>query len=161
MWRTYCCLKGFFPIVDTCLSCEDIARQSCAIVPRWRIFGDFLWSPYGIGQSIIFLSCFFYLSLFFSLLNLNRRRLDANLECRTETCCTWLAGNAGPKKLPKMRHLGTIAVAQLYRAISSQLRHISTIGKKTCYLLNSNMSSRCPHNLVNFGLLAAEICWQV
>jgi len=25
-----------------CLSCEDIARQSCAMVPRWRLFGDFL-----------------------------------------------------------------------------------------------------------------------
>ena len=32
----------FFPIVDTCLSCEDIARQSCATVPRWQIFDDFL-----------------------------------------------------------------------------------------------------------------------
>ena len=36
MWRTYCCLTSFFPIVDVCLSCEDIARQSCAMVPRWR-----------------------------------------------------------------------------------------------------------------------------
>jgi len=26
----------FFPIVDTCLNCEDMARQSCAMVPRWR-----------------------------------------------------------------------------------------------------------------------------
>jgi len=25
----------FFPLVDTCLSCEDIARQSCEMVPRW------------------------------------------------------------------------------------------------------------------------------
>jgi len=33
---------SFFPIVDTCLNCEDIARQSCAMAPRWRIFGDFL-----------------------------------------------------------------------------------------------------------------------
>jgi len=32
-------------------------------------------------------------------------------------------------------------IAQLCRAISSQLRHISTIGKN---LLSSNMSSRCP-----------------
>jgi len=30
----------FFPIVDTCLSCEDIAQQSCAMLPRWRIFGS-------------------------------------------------------------------------------------------------------------------------
>jgi len=50
------------------------------------------------------------------------------------------------------RHLGTIA--QLCRAISSQLRHVPTIRKS---LLSSNMSSRCPHNIVNFGLLAAEI----
>ena len=34
--------KFVFPIVDMCLSCEDIARQSCAMVPRWRIFGDSL-----------------------------------------------------------------------------------------------------------------------
>jgi len=42
MWRRYCCLTSFFPIVDTCLSCEDIARQTCAMVPRWRFFDDFL-----------------------------------------------------------------------------------------------------------------------
>jgi len=42
MLRIYGCLTSFFPIVDTCLSCEDIARQSCAMVPRWRLFGDFL-----------------------------------------------------------------------------------------------------------------------
>ena len=33
MWRRYCCLTSFFPIVDICLSCEDIARQSCVMVP--------------------------------------------------------------------------------------------------------------------------------
>ena len=32
------------------------------------------------------------------------------------------------KKVAKNRHLGTIA--QICRAISSQLRHVSTIGKK-------------------------------
>ena len=26
-------------------------------------------------------------------------------------------------------------------------------------LLNNNISSTCPHNMVNFGLLTAEICW--
>ena len=40
MWRTYCCLTSFFPIVDTCLSCEDITRQSCAMVPRWRFLAS-------------------------------------------------------------------------------------------------------------------------
>jgi len=32
----------FFPTFDMCLSCEDIAGQICAMVPRWRIFGHFL-----------------------------------------------------------------------------------------------------------------------
>jgi len=60
------------------------------------------------------------------------------------------------KKLLKNRHLGTIA--QICPAISSQLRHVSTIGKQ---LLKSNVSSRCPHTIVNFGPLMAEICWRV
>jgi len=43
MWRIYCSLTIFFSIVDTCLSCEvqPDGRQSCVMVPRWRIFGDF------------------------------------------------------------------------------------------------------------------------
>jgi len=41
MWRTYWRLTSFSPIVDTCLSCEDTARQSCAMVPRWRFCGIF------------------------------------------------------------------------------------------------------------------------
>jgi len=43
-------------------------------------------------------------------------------------CCSRLAANTGRKKVAKNRHLGIIA--QLFRAISLQLRHISTIGKK-------------------------------
>jgi len=35
-------VNKFFPIVNTCLSCEDIARESCAIVRRWRFFASFL-----------------------------------------------------------------------------------------------------------------------
>ena len=31
-----------FPTVDACLSCEDIARQSCAMVLKWQFFGAFL-----------------------------------------------------------------------------------------------------------------------
>ena len=47
-----------------------------------------------------------------------------------------------PKNSQKSCHLGTIA--QLCRAISSQLRHLSTIGKN---VLSSDMSSTCPHNI--------------
>jgi len=63
-----------------------------------------------------------------------------------------LAGNAGPKKSPKIRHLGTMA--QFCRAISSQLRHMWTLRKN---LLNSNVFPTCPYNMVDFGPLAAEI----
>jgi len=41
MWG-HCRLTSLFPIVDMCLSCEDIAQQSCAMVHRWQIFGNFL-----------------------------------------------------------------------------------------------------------------------
>jgi len=33
-------LTSFFPIVDTCLSSEDIARQSCAMVQKWRFSSE-------------------------------------------------------------------------------------------------------------------------
>ena len=120
-----------------------------------------LWSPCVIGQTIyIFILSLVLSFCLFSSPNLSGRRLDvchtcglsANLGCRSETCCTRLAGNAGRKKSPKSRHLRTIV--QLCRSISSQVRHILTIGKK---LLSSNISSTCPHNMVNFDPLAAEI----
>ena len=58
-----------------------------------------------------------------------------------------------PKNRQKIRHLSTIG--QLCRAISSQLRHVSTIRKKN--LLSSNISSTCPHNMANIDPLTAEI----
>ena len=78
--------------------------------------------------------------------------LSANLRCRSETCCTRLAANTGRKISSKSRHLSTIA--QICRAISSHLRNVSTIGKN---LLSINISFTRPHNMVYFGLLAAEI----
>jgi len=102
--------------------------------------------PYVIGGPLYFCPVVsFYLSIFFfffSSPNLSDHRLDvyhasthgvalvriANLECRSEMCCWRLAANTGRKKVAKNRHLGTIA--QLRRVISSQVRHLSTIGKK-------------------------------
>ena len=71
-------------------------------------------------------------------------------------CCTRLAGNIGRKNDAKNRHLRTIA--QLCRAISSQLRHVSTIGKK---LVKQQYLLHMPRNMMNVGPLAAEICWRV
>ena len=67
-----------------------------------------LWSPYVIGQTIyIFILSFV---LLFSSPNFSGRRLDVchtsthgvALGCRSETCCTRLAGNAGRKISPKV-----------------------------------------------------------
>jgi len=52
------------------------------------------------------------------------------------------------KKSPYGHHRTTLS------AISSQLRHVSTIGKN---FVKQQYLSRCSHNMVNFGLLAAEI----
>jgi len=68
-------------------------------------------------------------------------------------CCTRLAANTGRKKVAKNRHLGTIA--QRCRAISSQLRHVSTIENKI--VKQQYLSPTCIYNMVNFGPLAAEI----
>jgi len=51
MWMRYCCLTSFFPIVDTCLSCEDIAWQSCAMVPRWRFLATFLRPVFSVSRA--------------------------------------------------------------------------------------------------------------
>ena len=77
----------------------------------------------------------------------------ANLECRSEMCCTRLAGNTGRKRSPFWHHR---------TKLSGYI-----FGTKACMdnrkqnLLNINISSICPDNMVNFGLLTAEICWRV
>jgi len=111
----------------------------------------FLWPPY--------VSIFLLLLSFFSSPNLSGRRSvpyfhtwcgpSVNLECRSEMFCTRLAGNTGRKKSPFWHHRTTL---------SGYIFGIKTIGKN---LLNSNTSSTCPDNMVNFGLLTAEICWRV
>jgi len=83
--------------------------------------------------------------------------LSANLECRSEMCCTRLAGNSGRKNDAKNRHLRTIP--QLCQAISSQRGTYRQSEKnlvKQIYI-----SPTCPHNMANFDPLAAEICWRV
>jgi len=113
----------------------------------------------------IFILCFLLSFFFFSSPNLSGRRLDvchtstqpwcglsANLECRSETCRTRLAGNAGRKKIvkksPSAHHRTTLSGYILATKARIDNR------KK---LISSNMSSTCPHNMVNFGILAAEI----
>jgi len=38
--------NNFISIVETCLSSEDIARESCAMVPKWRFFASCIFSEH-------------------------------------------------------------------------------------------------------------------
>jgi len=70
----------------------------------------------------------------------------------SEIWCTRLTENTGRKKVAKNRHFGTIA--QLCRAISSQLRHILTTGKK---LVKQQYVLDMSPQYGELGPLAAEI----
>jgi len=54
-WGRYCCL--IFLIVNTCLSYEGRARQICAMVRRWRIFGYFLRPAFQRAPRSTFQTC--------------------------------------------------------------------------------------------------------
>jgi len=68
---------------------------------------------------------------------------------QSETCCTWLAENTGCKKSPSGHHHTTLSgyIFATKACINNQKEN----------LLNSNTSSTCPDNMVNFSPLAAEI----
>jgi len=68
-------------------------------------------------------------------------------------CCMWLARNTGHKKSPFWHHRTTLS-----GYIFGTKARIDNLKKN---LLNSNTSSTCPDNMVNFGLLTTEICWRV
>ena len=121
-----------------------------------------------IGQTLIFSSCrLFALSIFFYLFSrLISAAIDwmstilhtwcglsVNLRCRSETCCTRLAENTARtqksrQKSPSGHHRTTLS-----GYIFATKARIDNRKK----LLSSNMSSICPHNMVNFGPLATEI----
>ena len=79
--------------------------------------------------------------------------LSANLGCRSEMFCTRLAGNTArkndAKKSPSTHHRTTLSS---YIFATANKAYIDN--RKN--LLNSNISSTCPHNMVNFGPLVAE-----
>ena len=158
--------KIIHDIYDTRVS-SDLSFNETADTSgnNYKLHNHSLWPPYVIGGPLYFcpvISIFFY--LFFP--------------CLTSAATDWMSTillhmawpysvnfimqvwsvlhvarcKCGTQKSRQNRHLGTIP--QLCRAIPSQLRHLSTIGKN---LLSSNTSPTCPHNMVNFSPLAAEI----
>jgi len=117
----------------------------------------------------MFLPCGFsslFIFFLFSSPNLSGRRLvpylgtwcglSANLECRSDMCCARLAANTGRKKIAKKSPSGhhlTILLGYIFATKAC-------IENRKKNLLSSNMSSTCPHNM-DFGSLAAKICWRV
>ena len=69
-------------------------------------------------------------------------------------CCTRLAGNAGRKKSPSAHHRTTLSgyIFGTKACINNRKKLV-----KQQYLLHMFT----PANMVNFGLLTAEICWRV
>jgi len=127
-----------------------------------------LWPPYVIGGALYFcpvISIFYLLSIFylFSSLNLSGRRLDVyhtlthgvalvRIECRSEMCYTRLAENTGRKKSRQKSPSG-----HHRKTLSGYIFATTAHRQSEKNLLSSNISSICRHNMVNFGLLAAEI----
>ena len=107
------------PDTDRLLLLDRIAAVATYIY--FNLFMAALWNR--AGHFIFALLLLSSSSFFFFSPNLSGRRLDvyhtsthgvasglsANLECRSEICCTRLAENAGRKKSRKIRHLVTIA----------------------------------------------------
>ena len=77
--------------------------------------------------------------------------LSANLGCRSETCCTRLAENTRRKNRQKFAIWAPLHNLSGY-ILATKAR--IDYGKN---VLSSNISSTCPHNMVNFAPLAAEI----
>ena len=118
--------------------------------------------------NIIFQPCgfFFFLSSFFLVIAESQPShigcllyfhtwcgLSGNLECMSEMCYTWLAENTGRKKTPFWHHRTTLSGCIFAaKACIDNRKKIS---------LNVDTSSTCFRNMVNFGLLTAEICWRV
>ena len=71
----------------------------------------------------------------------------------SEMHCMLLAENTGRKKSPFWHHRtplsGCIFAAEA--CIDNRIKN----------LLNTDISSTCPRNMVNFRLLTAAICWRV
>ena len=175
LYIMYIGLLGHLYTSDGTLPTNIIRIALCSIKRRplddkYWIYWIILWPPCVADTDIIFSSCGFFFCFFFLSFSFFFSRLFSAVakwmsailahmvwpECEFRMQ-VWDVLHAArwkcrTHKKRKYRHLGTIA--QLCRAMSLHLRHVSKIGK-TC-----NISSRCLQNMVNFCPMA-EICWRV
>jgi len=117
-----------------------------SVVKLWLL----LWLPNRAGHYILQLWFLLSFSSFF-LAYAHRLQIGclpyfthcATLECRSNMCCTRLAENIGHKNLPYAQHRTT-----LYGYIFTTK---ACIDSRKTNLLNSTISSTCPHNIVNLA----------
>jgi len=114
------------------------------------------------------ISIFFFLLFFFSSPNLSGTEigclpyfytscgLSANLECILKCAARGSLEMQDPKNRQKCA-----IWAPSYNFVGRYLRNEGMYRQSEKNLLNSNTSCTCPDNTVNFGPLAAEICWRV
>ena len=74
-------------------------------------------------------------------------------------CCKRLAGNTGRKKWCKK--IAIWAPSHNFVGLYDIFAIKACIDNRKKNLLSSNISSRCPYNIVNFGPLTADIDWRV
>jgi len=133
--------------------------------------GSLLWPPCIADADTIFCSCGYYLLLsFFFFPHL--------ISAVVDWMSTILLHTMWPLCEFRMQVWNVLHAAhwkfrtQKWRKKSPSAHHRTTLSSytfatKACIdnqkknLLNSNISSRCSHNLANFGLLTAEIGWEV
>ena len=128
----------------------------------------FLWSPYGIEQTIIFSCC----SLFFLLLSSSFSFFPRLISAAADWMSAILPHVVWPLCEFKMQVWNLLhaarwkhrtqkvakgTTAQLCQATGYIFATKARIDNRKENLLSSNMSSTCPHDMVNFGLLAAKI----
>ena len=150
--------------LDTCMTClgssqVSMSRDCVLTVSVRHSYNCLLWSPYGIGQTIIFSSCFFFL-FYFLAPNLSGQRLDVY---RTSTRGVALVRiqNAGLKCAAR----GSLQIQDAKKSPSGH--HRTTLSgcifaTKACIdnrkkLLSSYISSTCPQYGELRPTIAAEI----
>ena len=129
-------------------------------------YAHLLWPPCVADADIIFLPCDFCLLSFclFSSPNLSDRRLDVHHTSthgvalvRISDACLKPAAR-GSLKTQDAKKSSKIAIwAPLHNIVWLYLRNEGTYQQWEKNLLSSNVSSTSPHDMVNFGPLAAEI----
>ena len=107
---------------------------------------------------------FFLLSFFFSSPNLSGRRLDVyHISTHGVALCEFRMNvwNVRHVALWKCRTQKIAILAPSHSFVGLYLRSWGMCRQSEKKLVKHDTSSTCPHNIVNFRLLTAEICWRV